>query len=70
MSSAREDAITATFWNSTVEFARRRWRAQTLPMRAQRALSPDGNPNPVYFIVMVAFSSFSGERLGRTDERD
>src|SRR5216684_4368713 len=64
---ARDESMTGTFWNSTVESARRRCRPRMLPMRAQRALSPDGNQNAVH--RAGTFLSSSGERLERTDER-
>jgi hypothetical protein len=67
MATARDESMIGTFRNSTGKSARRRLRSRTLPMGAQRALSPDCNPNAVHRGTVL--SSF-GERLERKDERD
>jgi hypothetical protein len=67
MPTTRDESMIGTLCNSIGKSARRRLRPQKLPMRAQRALKPDCNPNAVHRGTVL--SSF-GERLEWKDERD
>jgi hypothetical protein len=62
VATERDESMVGTFLNSTGKSALRRLRPRTIPRRAEKALSPDGNSCDLL--------PSAGERLEGTDERD